>query len=133
MLCLLRNHSATTLHVLTCKKVVDPAPEQISITSTLYSCRLFVYRKGDLVKDPMKSRDVVSKNVPGVGYVMQGWGGNIKSTITICSLYHMVINWNYWGSKFNYKCLIWPLARSPWRLDLASGDKSFVPTGPTDV
>ena len=57
---------------------------------------LFVYQKGDLVKQPMKSRDVLPKNVPGVGwggvchagvgwgmsyrggvgYVMQGWGGS---------------------------------------------------------
>ena len=25
--------------------------------------------------DPMNSRDVLPKNVPGVGGVMQGWGG----------------------------------------------------------
>ena len=41
---------------------------------------IFVYQKGDLVKQPMKSRDVLPKNVPGVGgggvgCVMQGWGG----------------------------------------------------------
>ena len=27
------------------------------------------------MKDPMKSRDVVPKNVPRVGWVMQGWDG----------------------------------------------------------
>ena len=30
---------------------------------------LIVYQKGDLVKQPMKSRDVLPKNVPGVGGV----------------------------------------------------------------
>ena len=34
-----------------------------------------VYQKGDLVKDPIKSRNVVPKNVPGVGWIMQEWGG----------------------------------------------------------
>ena len=32
---------------------------------------LIVYLKGNLVNDPMKSRDVVSKNVPG-------WGGSYR-------------------------------------------------------
>ena len=27
------------------------------------------------MKQPMKSRDVLPKNVPGVGWVTQGWGG----------------------------------------------------------
>ena len=27
------------------------------------------------MKDPMNSRDVIPKNVPGVGWVIQGWGG----------------------------------------------------------
>ena len=31
---------------------------------------LIVYRKGDIVTEPMNSRDVLPKNVPGVG-----WGG----------------------------------------------------------
>ena len=39
-----------------------------------------VYQKGDLVKQPMKSRDVLPKNVPGVGlggvcHAGVGWGG----------------------------------------------------------
>ena len=34
---------------------------------------MIVYRKGDdLVKDPMKSRNVVPKNVPGVGHTEGG-------------------------------------------------------------
>ena len=46
---------------------------------------IFVYRKGDIVIDPMNSRDVLPKNVPGirwggscrggVGWVMVGWDG----------------------------------------------------------
>ena len=32
--------------------------------------KLVVYQKGDLVKQPMKSRDVLLKNVPGVGWVL---------------------------------------------------------------
>ena len=33
---------------------------------------MIVYRKGDIVMEPMNSRDVLPKNVPGVGW---GWGG----------------------------------------------------------
>ena len=41
---------------------------------------LIVYRKGDIVMEPMNSRDVLPKNVPGVGWgrvghVGVGWGG----------------------------------------------------------
>ena len=32
---------------------------------------IFVYRKGDIVKQPMKKDSFVPKDVPGVG----GWGG----------------------------------------------------------
>ena len=39
-------------------------------------CSLFVYRKGDIVKQPMKSRDVLPKNVPGVG-----WGGSCRDRV----------------------------------------------------
>ena len=34
---------------------------------------LIVYRKGDIVKQPTKSRDVLPKNVPGVGWGGVGW------------------------------------------------------------
>ena len=34
-----------------------------------------VYRKGDIVMEPMNSRDVLPKNVPGVGWGGVGWGG----------------------------------------------------------
>ena len=48
--------------------------------------KLIVYRKGDIVKQPMKKGSFVPKNVPGVrwvghkgvgwgGWVMKGWGG----------------------------------------------------------
>ena len=33
-----------------------------------------VYRKGDIVVEPMNSRDVLPKNVPGVGWGGVGWG-----------------------------------------------------------
>ena len=36
---------------------------------------LIVYRKGDIVMEPMNSRDVLPKNVPGVGW---GWGGSCR-------------------------------------------------------
>ena len=32
-----------------------------------------VYRKGDIVREPMISRDVLPKNVPGVGCGGVGW------------------------------------------------------------
>ena len=38
-----------------------------------------VYRKGDIVMDPMNSKDVLPKNVPGVGLVM--WGGSCRGGV----------------------------------------------------
>ena len=35
----------------------------------------FVYQKGDIVKDPMKSIPFLPKIVPGVGWGRVGWGG----------------------------------------------------------
>ena len=35
-----------------------------------------VYRKGDIVMEPMNSRDVLPKNVPGVG-----WGGSCRGGV----------------------------------------------------
>ena len=35
---------------------------------------IIVYRKGDIVKQPMKKGSFVPKNVPGVGYGGVGWG-----------------------------------------------------------
>ena len=42
---------------------------------------IFVYREGDIVKQPMKKGSFVPKNVPGVGWggvghVGVGWGGS---------------------------------------------------------
>ena len=34
---------------------------------------LIVYRKGDIVKQPMKKDSFVPKNVPGVGWGGVGW------------------------------------------------------------
>ena len=34
-----------------------------------------VYRKGDIVKQPMEKGSFVPKNVPGVGWGRLGWGG----------------------------------------------------------
>ena len=31
--------------------------------------------------EPMNSRDVLPKNVPGVGWVMQGWGGSCRGGV----------------------------------------------------
>ena len=40
----------------------------------LFTKRIIVYRKGDIVMEPMNSRDVLPKNVPGVGWGGVGWG-----------------------------------------------------------
>ena len=63
--------------------VCEPALSPLSETSTdlvfsyaTYSiqlCWIFVYRKGDIVMEPMNSRDVLPKNVPGVGWGGVGW------------------------------------------------------------
>ena len=37
---------------------------------------LFVYREGDIVKQPMKKGSFVPKNVPGVGWGGVGWVGH---------------------------------------------------------
>ena len=50
---------------------------------TQFLChKIFVYREGDIVKQPMKKGSFVPKNVPGVGvgwgwggWFMKGWGG----------------------------------------------------------
>ena len=70
--------------------------------------KLIVYQKGDLVKQPMKSRDVLPKNVPGVGwgvscrggvgYVMQGWGGSYRDGVVYVmqgwgGLWHAGVGW----------------------------------------
>ena len=74
------------------------------------------------MKQPMKSRDVLPKNVPGVGWVgcvIQGWGGvglvgvgwvMVGESYTEQLGYRgqpslsahfttLAITWNYWGSK----------------------------------
>ena len=33
------------------------------------------------MKDPMNSKDVLPKNVPGVGWVIQGWGGSYRGGV----------------------------------------------------
>ena len=55
--------------------------------------KIIVYQKGDIVKDPMKSRGVVPKTVPGVvwggsysgglGHVGVGWGGSCRVGVII--------------------------------------------------
>ena len=50
------------------------------------SQHLIVYQKGDLVKQPMKSRDVLPKNVPGVGgggvcHTRVGWSGSYRGGV----------------------------------------------------
>ena len=50
-----------------------------------------VYQKGDIVKQPMKSRDVLPKNIPGVGWggwVM--WGGSCRGGGGVC---HAGVGW----------------------------------------
>ena len=48
-----------------------------------------VYKKGDLVKEPMKSRDVFPRNVPGVGW---GEGGH-ESTEDLRNFAYVMLNW----------------------------------------
>ena len=60
------------------------------------------------MKQPMKSRDVLPKNVPGVGwgvscrggvgYVMQGWGGSYRDGVVYVmqgwgGLWHAGVGW----------------------------------------
>ena len=44
---------------------------------------LFVYPKGDIVKQPMKKGSFVPKNVPGVGWGMVGWGGPCRGGVGV--------------------------------------------------
>ena len=68
---------------------------------------IFLYRNGDIVKDPMNSRDVVPKNAPrvvwviqvwgevghaGLGWLMQGWGGSCRGGVA-----HAGVGWDYVG------------------------------------
>ena len=69
-------------------------------TTNVHVNTLIVYRKGDIVKQPMKKGSFVPKNVPGVGWgvgwgvvghvgvgwVMQGWGGVV----------HAGVGWGGW-------------------------------------
>ena len=55
---------------------------------------IFVYQKGDLVKQPMKSRDVLSKNVPGVGWGGVGGVGHIGVGWVIKGVW-----WGRWGGS----------------------------------
>ena len=48
-----------------------------------------VYRKGDIVMEPMNSRDVLPKNVPGVG-----WGGGGVSHVGVGL---GGVGWGGWG------------------------------------
>ena len=50
--------------------------------------KIFVYRKGDIVKQPMKSRDVLPKNVPGVG-----WGGSCRGGVWWGGSCRGVVGW----------------------------------------
>ena len=52
-------------------------PHAVLEISYLFShSHIFVYRKGDIVKQPMKKDSFVPKNVPGVGWGGVGWGGS---------------------------------------------------------
>ena len=54
-------------------------PSQFLLQPRQYKAMIFVYRKGDIVKQPMKKGSFVPKNVPGVGWVGHegvGWMGH---------------------------------------------------------
>ena len=57
---------------------------------------IIVYRKGDIVMDPMNSRDVLPKNVPGVGWGRVGWGGSCWGGVG-----HVGVGWvmQGWGGS----------------------------------
>ena len=42
---------------------------------------IFVYQKGDIVKDPMKSIPFLPKIVPGVGWGRVGWGVSCRGGV----------------------------------------------------
>ena len=70
---------------------------------------LIVYRKGDIVMEPMNSRDVLPKNVPGVGWgwvgvggvggdgwvghVVVGWGGSCRGGLGLGGVGHVGEGW----------------------------------------
>ena len=47
-----------------------------TIADLLFGSFIIVYQKGDIVMEPMISRDVLPKNVPGVG-----WGGSCRGGV----------------------------------------------------
>ena len=56
-----------------------------------------VYKKGDLVKNSMKSRDVVPKNLPGVVW---GEGGH-KSIEDHRKLAYVMLNWIHFTNIYH--------------------------------
>ena len=47
-----------------------------TIMLLVHGTQRFVYREGDIVKQPMKKGSFVPKNVPGVGWGGVGWVGH---------------------------------------------------------
>ena len=72
---------------------------------------IIVYQKGDLVKQPMKSRDVLPKNVPGVGWGVScrggvghtgvGWGMSYRG-----GMGHTGLGWGMSCRVVIYSCLL---------------------------
>ena len=49
---------------------------QLGTVNRSYVLEFFIYRKGNIVKDPMKKGSFVPKNVPMVGWGGSCWGEN---------------------------------------------------------
>ena len=70
------------MHCWTQTATSDELLEGLSVGfGSVFASILFVYREGDIVKQPMKKGSFVPKNVPGVGWVGHegvgvGWVGH---------------------------------------------------------
>ena len=64
----------------------------VSVCSFTHNLVLFiVYQKGDIVMEPMNSRDVLPKNVPGWGGVW--WGGSCRGGVGWGGVGHVGVGW----------------------------------------
>ena len=63
---------------------MEPPRSLFGRLAPLVAMHFIVYRKGDIVKQPMKKGSFVPKNVPGVGWVGHegvGWGVSCRGGV----------------------------------------------------